>query len=332
MTADQKMRETAVSEAVTNAIIHGYEQRVETVRIHCSIENQLFTVEISDRGKGIANVEKAMEPMFTTKPEDDRSGMGFSFMEAFMDSVEVESKVGEGTSVKMTKSHDGDKKAREELVEKNIGLIWCVVKRFYGRGAEPEDLFQIGSIGLLKAIDKFDLSYEVQFSTYAVPMISGEIRRFLRDDGMIKVSRSLRELSYKSLQAREKMTRILGREPTLKELSEELQIDCEEIVQAMESSVEVESIYKPIHQKEGSEILLMDKLEEKDRQEEKVLDRIVLKEVLETLEAKERTIIYLRYFAGKTQAEIGKKMGMSQVQVSRTEKKVLERMRKEMKR
>ena len=213
------------------------------------------------------------------------------------------------------KSHDGDKKAREELVEKNIGLIWCVVKRFYGRGAEPEDLFQIGSIGLLKAIDKFDLSYEVQFSTYAVPMISGEIRRFLRDDGMIKVSRSLRELSYKSLQAREKMTRILGREPTLKELS-----------------VEVESIYKPIHQKEGSEILLMDKLEEKDRQEEKVLDRIVLKEVLETLEAKERTIIYLRYFAGKTQAEIGKKMGMSQVQVSRTEKKVLERMRKEMKR
>ena len=200
------------------------------------------------------------------------------------------------------KSHDGDKKAREELVEKNIGLIWCVVKRFY-----------------------------VQFSTYAVPMISGEIRRFLRDDGMIKVSRSLRELSYKSLQVREKMTRILGREPTLKELSEELQIDCEEIVQAMESSVEVESIYKPIHQKEGSEILLMDKLEE-NRQEEKVLDRIVLKEVLETLEAKERTIIYLRYFAGKTQAEIGKKMGMSQVQVSRTEKKVLERMRKEMKR
>lgn len=126
---------------------------------------------------------------------------------------------------------------------------------------------------------------------------------------MIKVSRSLRELSYKSLQAREKMTRILGREPTLKELSEELQIDCEEIVQAMESSVEVESIYKPIHQKEGSEILLMDKLEEKDRQEEKVLDRIVLKEVLETLEAKERTIIYLRYFAGKTQAEIGKENG-----------------------
>ena len=218
------------------------------------------------------------------------------------------------------------------MITENMGLVYMVAKRFANRGTDLQDLTQIGVIGLIKAIDRFDTSLSYSFSTYAVPMISGEIKRFLRDDGMIKVSRSLRELSYKSLQAREKMTRILGREPTLKELSEELQIDCEEIVQAMESSVEVESIYKPIHQKEGSEILLMDKLEEKDRQEEKVLDRIVLKEVLETLEAKERTIIYLRYFAGKTQAEIGKKMGMSQVQVSRTEKKVLERMRKEMKR
>ena len=207
-----------------------------------------------------------------------------------------------------------------------------MVKRFYGRGLESEDLFQIGSIGLLKAIDKFDLSYDVKFSTYAVPMISGEIKRFLRDDGMIKVSRTLKELSYKIFQTREKLLDLLGREPTIEELAEKMQIDKEEIVEALEAGSEVESIYKPIHQKEGNEIRLMDKLEEKDRQEEKVLDRIVLKEVLETLEAKERTIIYLRYFAGKTQAEIGKKMGMSQVQVSRTEKKVLERMRKEMKR
>lgn len=227
------------------------------------------------------------------------------------------------------KSHDGDKKAREELVEKNIGLIWCVVKRFYGRGAEPEDLFQIGSIGLLKAIDKFDFSYEVQFSTYAVPMISGEIRRFLRDDGMIKVSRSLRELSYKSLQAREKMTRILGREPTLKELSEELQIDCEEIVQAMESSVEVESIYKPIHQKEGSEILLMDKLEEKENQSERVLNRLFLEEILGKLEGEERELIYQRYFQEKTQSVIAKEMGISQVQVSRMEKRILKKMQEE---
>ena len=149
------------------------------------------------------------------------------------------------------KSHDGDKEAREQLVEENIGLIWCVVRRFGGRGVEMEDLFQIGSIGLLKAIDKFDLDYDVKFSTYAVPMISGEIRRFLRDDGMIKVSRSLKELSYRSLKAGEKLTDRLGREPTMEELSEELGVEKEELVQAMEAGGEVDSLYRPIHQKEG---------------------------------------------------------------------------------
>lgn len=228
------------------------------------------------------------------------------------------------------KSHEGDKEAREQIVKENVGLVWCVVRRFYGRGAEPEDLFQIGSIGLLKAIDKFDLSYDVKFSTYAVPMISGEIRRFLRDDGMIKVSRSLKELSYKILQERERMTRSLGREPNLQELSEKLGLEREEIVQAMESAVEVESLHKPIHQKEGSEIRLMDKLEEKDQREEDVLDRIVLQEALETLEPEERQLIYLRYFANKTQSDVGKSMGISQVQVSRMEKRILQRMKKNM--
>lgn len=228
------------------------------------------------------------------------------------------------------KSHEGDKEAREQIVKENVGLVWCVVRRFYGRGAEPEDLFQIGSIGLLKAIDKFDLSYDVKFSTYAVPMISGEIRRFLRDDGMIKVSRSLKELSYKILQEREKMTRSLGREPNLQELSEKLGLEREEIVQAMESATEVESLHKPIHQKEGSEIRLMDKLEEKDQREEDVLDRIVLQEALETLEPEERQLIYLRYFANKTQSDVGKSMGISQVQVSRMEKRILQRMKKNM--
>ncbi len=228
------------------------------------------------------------------------------------------------------KSHEGDKEAREQIVKENVGLVWCVVRRFYGRGAEPEDLFQIGSIGLLKAIDKFDLSYDVKFSTYAVPMISGEIRRFLRDDGMIKVSRSLKELSYKILQERERMTRSLGREPNLQELSEKLGLEREEIVQAMESATEVESLHKPIHQKEGSEIRLMDKLEEKDQREEDVLDRIVLQEALETLEPEERQLIYLRYFANKTQSDVGKSMGISQVQVSRMEKRILQRMKKNM--
>lgn len=226
------------------------------------------------------------------------------------------------------KSHDGDKEAREQLVEENVGLVWCVVKRFYGRGTEAEDLFQIGSIGLLKAIDKFDLSYEVKFSTYAVPMISGEIKRFLRDDGIIKVSRSLKELSYKIFQARESLIAEMGREPTLEELAGTMHVDKEEIVQALEAGTEVESLYKPIHQKEGSEIRLVDKLEEKERKEEKILDHMLLKQLLETLDKEERQLIYLRYFADETQAEIGKKLGISQVQVSRMEKRIIENLRR----
>lgn len=226
------------------------------------------------------------------------------------------------------KSHDGDKDAREQLVEENVGLIWCVVKRFYGRGTEAEDLFQIGSIGLLKAIDKFDLSYEVKFSTYAVPMISGEIKRFLRDDGMIKVSRSLKELSYKIFQKREELIAKLGREPTLDELAEIMEVDREEIVQAMEAGGEVDSLYKPIHQKEGNEIRLVDKLEEKERKEEKILDHMLLAQLLESLDKEERQLIYLRYFADETQSQVGKKMGISQVQVSRMEKRIIENLRK----
>lgn len=225
------------------------------------------------------------------------------------------------------KSHEGDKAARDLLVEENVGLIWCVVKRFQGRGTDAEDLFQIGSIGLLKAIDKFDLSYDVKFSTYAVPMISGEIKRFLRDDGMIKVSRSLKELAYKSMQAGERLQSSLGREPTLEELSQELGVAKEELVQAMEAGSEVDSLYRPIHQKEGSEIRLLDKIEEKDRHEEKILDGIVLKQLLETLQADERKLIYLRYFAEKTQTDVGKILGISQVQVSRMEKRIIENLR-----
>ena len=226
------------------------------------------------------------------------------------------------------KSHDGDKEAREQLVEENVGLVWCVVKRFYGRGAEAEDLFQIGSIGLLKAIDKFDISYDVKFSTYAVPMISGEIKRFLRDDGMIKVSRSLKELAYKSFQARERLTDRLGREPTLDELSCEMNVDKEEIVQAMEAGGEVESLYRPVHQKEGSEVRLLDKIEEKERKEDKILDLMLLRQLLETLNSRERQLIYLRYFADRTQSDVGKIMGISQVQVARMEKRIIEKLRK----
>lgn len=233
----------------------------------------------------------------------------------------------EHTIALIKRSHEGDEKARTQLVEENVGLVWCVVKRFYGRGTEPEDLFQIGSIGLLKAIDKFDLSYEVKFSTYAVPMISGEIKRFLRDDGMIKVSRSLKELAYKAYLAKEEMQERLNREPTVEELAKKLKVEKEELALALESGGEVESLHKPIYQKDGNEIQLMDKLEEKEGQEEKILNHMLLKQLLEQLEKEERQLIYMRYFANKTQSEVGKILGISQVQVSRLEKKILGNLR-----
>ena len=174
------------------------------------------------------------------------------------------------------RAHQGDKEARDTLFGENVGLVYSVAKRFLGRGVDMEDLFQIGSIGLLKAVDKFDLSYDVKFSTYAVPMIVGEIKRFLRDDGILKVSRSLKESHYKVYQLREVLERKLGREPTLLELSKEMGISMEELVLIMESKAEVESLQKTIYQGEGTEISLMDKLTEREDQQEHVLDRIFL--------------------------------------------------------
>ena len=225
------------------------------------------------------------------------------------------------------RSHEGDEEAREQLVKENTGLVWCIVKRFYNRGAEAEDLFQIGNIGLLKAIDKFDLSYDVKFSTYAVPMISGEIKRFLRDDGMIKVSRSLKELAYKAYLCQEKLQEQWGRDPTITELAEQLGVEREELTMAMEASGDIESLHKPIYQKEGQEIRLMDKLPQKEKKKNKILNHMLLKQLLEHLDKEERQLIYLRYFANQTQSQVGKEMGISQVQVSRLEKKILKNLR-----
>lgn len=226
------------------------------------------------------------------------------------------------------KSHDGDEKARAQLMEENTGLIWCVAKRFYGRGTEPEDLFQIGSIGLLKAIDKFDLSYDVKFSTYAVPMISGEIKRFLRDDGMIKVSRSLKETAYRAYLAGEKIREESGREATIEEISEKIEVEKETLILAIEASTEVESLQKTIYQGDGNEILLMDKIVEEEEREEKILDMMLLRQLLGELGERERQLLSLRYFGNKTQGEVGKMMGISQVQVSRMEKRILQDLRK----
>ena len=231
------------------------------------------------------------------------------------------------TLVLIGRAHQAAKAARDLLFEENTGLIYSVAKRFLGRGVEMEDLFQIGSIGLLKAVDKFDMSYDVKFSTYAVPMITGEIKRFLRDDGMLKVSRSLKEIAYKAYQAKEALTEKLGREPLLEEIAEETGVEKEELVMAMEAAGEVESLHRPVGMKDGNEVMLLEKIADTGGAEEKILDHLLLTELIKELKKDERKLLYLRYFADKTQTEIGEELGISQVQVSRMEKKILKTMR-----
>lgn len=233
----------------------------------------------------------------------------------------------EQTLALIEKSHKGDKDARNILVESNMGLVYTIARRFCGRGLEMEDLIQIGSIGLLKAIDKFDTRFDVRFSTYAVPMITGEIKRFLRDDGMIKVSRSLKETAAKACMARERLEKHYGREPTLEEISEEIGADREEIVMAMESATEVESLQKTIYQGDGNAISLMDRLEEERDAGEELLNHMLLNSLLGTLEERERELLRLRYFEELTQVQVAERMDMTQVQVSRMEKRILNRLR-----
>lgn len=236
----------------------------------------------------------------------------------------------EETIALLERSHNGDKEAREVLVENNLGLVHHIVRRFLGRGYDLEDLVQIGSIGLIKAIDKFDLTYDVKFSTYAVPMIAGEIKRFIRDDGMIKMSRSVKETAMKVRMARERLQHMLGREATVAEIAEEIGLEVEDVVLAMEANIEVESLYKTIYQGDGGDICLMDKLREEKDQNEGVMNQMVIMELLKGLEEKDRRIIVMRYFYDKTQTEIAATLGISQVQVSRLEKRILRKMREKL--
>lgn len=224
-------------------------------------------------------------------------------------------------------AHEGDQNAREQLVLDNVGLVWSIVRRFAGRGHELEDLYQIGCIGLIKAIDKFNLEFDVKFSTYAVPMITGEIKRFLRDDGMIKVSRSLKELGMRVSSIREKMIWELGREPGLEELALRAGVSREEVAASMEASVEVESIYRTVGSGEDQNLRLLDKLPDEREQQEELLNKMVLKQLLEQLSQKDREIIMRRYFENQTQSQIAADLNISQVQVSRLEKKILRKMR-----
>lgn len=222
----------------------------------------------------------------------------------------------------------GDKEARNTLVEENIGLVWSIVKRFSNRGYDPEDLFQIGVIGLIKAIDYFDLSYDVKFSTYAVPMIAGEIKRFFRDDGMIKVSRSIKDHGAQIRKSVEHLSDRLGREPTMEEIAKDCQLSMEDVAVAIEAAAEVESLNKVLYQGDGGQILLMDRIEDSVNVQEKIINQYFVRDMLSKLPEEEKQIIVWRYYEQKTQSQIAKKLGISQVQVSRMEKRILESMRR----
>lgn len=227
----------------------------------------------------------------------------------------------------INKAQQGDENAQALLVNHNLGLVKSILKRFVNRGHEPEDLYQLGCIGLLKAIQKFDVSYDVKFSTYAVPMIIGEIKRFLRDDGIIKVSRSLKQTATKANIAKEKLSKELGREPNIQEIADEICVDKEEIVMALDSNTQPEYLYDVVHQSDGSPIHLIDRIMTSENEDVEVLDKLTLKQILGQLKPRDRQIIIMRYFKDKTQTEIANMLGISQVQVSRIEKRVLQDMK-----
>ena len=224
------------------------------------------------------------------------------------------------------RSQAGDQEARDLIVEKNMRLVWSVVQRFLNRGYDPEDLFQIGCIGLLKSVDKFDLSYDVKFSTYAVPMIIGEIQRFIRDDGTVKVSRSLKEIGNKIRRAKDELTKEYGRSPTIQELSDYLQIPQEELLLAQEAVLTPTSIHETVYENDGDPITLMDQISDQDQ--DNWFEKIALKDAIANLDERERLIVYLRYYKDQTQSEVANRLGISQVQVSRLEKKILKQIRK----
>lgn len=221
----------------------------------------------------------------------------------------------------------GDAQARDRLVNCNLKLVFNLVKRFQNRGYDLEDLFQIGCIGLIKAIDKFDLNYDVKFSTYAVPMIIGEIRRFLRDDNPVKISRSVKEAAYRIQKVRERLAKRLGREPTIGEVAGELGVSREEVVGALEAAQSPASIYETLHQDEGDPIYLLDQLRGETSEEAPLLERMMVNDLLASLPEREKQILTWRFFEDLTQMEVARRLGLSQVQVSRLERQALRKLK-----
>jgi RNA polymerase sporulation-specific sigma factor len=226
------------------------------------------------------------------------------------------------------KMRSGDSAAREKIISGNLRLVLSVIKRFGGRRENPDDLFQVGCIGLIKAADNFDLSLNVRFSTYAVPMIIGEIRRYIRDNNSIRVSRSLRDTAYKALQTRDSFTRRSGKEPEIEEIARELAISREEVILALEAIQSPLSLYEPAYNDGGDQILIMDQVGDENNNDERWIEGISIREGLNRLEEREKNIINLRFFSGKTQMEVAKEIGISQAQVSRLEKGALMNLKK----
>ena len=222
----------------------------------------------------------------------------------------------------------GDSTASKKLIQGNLRLVLSVIQRFSNRGEYVDDLFQVGCIGLIKAIDNFDLSQNVRFSTYAVPMIIGEIRRYLRDNNAVRVSRSLRDIAYKALQIREKLVSAQASEPTIAQIAEELQVPREEVVFALDAIQEPVSLFEPIYNDGGDPILVMDQISDERNTDELWLEEIAIKEAMKKLNNREKHIVSLRFFQGKTQMEVAEEIGISQAQVSRLEKAALKQLRK----
>lgn len=228
----------------------------------------------------------------------------------------------------LKKARAGDAKAREELIKGNLRLVLSVVQRFQNRGESMDDLFQVGVIGLIKAIDNFNLDLDVRFSTYAVPMCIGEIRRYLRDDNPVRVSRSMRDTAYKAMQVKEQLINANGKEPTIEEIAEKLEMKKSDVVFALEAIVDPVSLYEPVYNDGGDTIYIMDQVGDNSTDKDWV-DEISIKDELKNLDPRERTIMYLRFMQGKTQMEVAKEVGISQAQVSRLEKNALKRIKGE---
>ena len=326
---------TAVSEAVTNAIVHGYPNELGKVCLKMRmLPDNVFEITVRDWGVGIPDVDKARQPMYTTGDYGELYGHDEGPVRPrpgdHGDHAEKDRTPGQRAMTLrkgdlLAAAQQGDRAAGEELLRENDKLIWSIVQRYANRGVETEDLFQLGCIGFLKAVEGFDPEYGTQFSTYAVPKIAGEIRRFLRDDGTVKVSRTLKEQAVRIRIAREKLAVSLGREPSLTELSAETDLSPEEIAAAETAGQPVSSL-----QSETAEGLTLESVLGDEGIEGEILESLSLRQAVAQLKERERQVISLRYFRGLTQEQTAKIIGVSQVQISRIERRAVGELRKKL--